>query len=824
MKLPLIRTAMFLPLLFLWCSAAGAAILVKDTVWQGDVAIAEDIVIPKGITLTIRPGATIRAAAAESTKTEPEYLSSLTELTVRGRLIVEGTERQPVVFTGAGQTPGSWAGIIVDRGSAQLSWCRISHAETGIASLGGAVTLESVTLSDNRYGVTTSGTSSSFRMNRSAVTGNDYGLFSFQGSTVTSHDSRISGNRKRDTFTAPVPNPAPAPQRAAHPDIPVGRRYGSEVLRGDTVWQGRIEVAGVIRVPEGSRLIIAPGTIVEFLKGDSNGDDIGEYGILIQGAIIAKGTREQPIVFRSAERQKAAGDWDAVNIMNSASSQNLLEYCRFEQAYRALHFHFSNVAVLNSVFSDNYRAIQFQESLVELRGNTIAGNRSGIQGRDSDITLEGNLLADNYLGANFFRSSLNVRNNRFSGNWREGIRIREGISTVSGNLFDANRFGLLLADMFFGDYSGNVISTNLETGVSIRNADNLDFAGNAVLRNGLTGVSIQESRFLVRNNLISDNGERGIAVMAFDGIIRDNNLADNGRYALDIDGPQDVSAPANWWGGDDLRTAILDKQADPARGRCDASQQLKEPVRFVWPLPAMASDTRWRGTVVVPSLLEVEKGVSLEIAPGTVVAFGRGAGMTVQGSLIAKGTAPSRILFTSAGSGEPGYWNEIQLEYAAGSAIDHAIFEYASWGVHSHFTALTISNSIFRNNGGGMRFRSGPVVFRDNLVEKNGISIRSYIGNATISGNTIRNNEVGIFVRERGAGLTISGNNIHGNTGYNIRLGDFNTEDVDARNNWWGGDDPRTGIFDARSEPGIGSVAIDPVLREPVSSGSGIMR
>ena len=62
---------------------AGAVVLGKDTVWDGEVDIHEDIVVPRGVTLTVQPGTAIRIWPAESTKTDPEYLSHMTEITVR---------------------------------------------------------------------------------------------------------------------------------------------------------------------------------------------------------------------------------------------------------------------------------------------------------------------------------------------------------------------------------------------------------------------------------------------------------------------------------------------------------------------------------------------------------------------------------------------------------------------------------------------------------------------------------------------------------------------------------------------------------------------
>ena len=77
-----------------------AVTLTKDTVWQGEIKVEEDVLVPKGITLTVRAGTVVRVAAAESTKTDPEYVSPLTEITIRGTLKVEGTEKAPVDFCG----------------------------------------------------------------------------------------------------------------------------------------------------------------------------------------------------------------------------------------------------------------------------------------------------------------------------------------------------------------------------------------------------------------------------------------------------------------------------------------------------------------------------------------------------------------------------------------------------------------------------------------------------------------------------------------------------------------------------------------------------
>lgn len=825
MKIPGFHTVagLLLPTLVVLLAplAASGAVLTANTVWQGAVRVGEDLLVPAGVTLTVRAGTTVTVAAAESTKTDPEYLSPLTEITVRGRLVVEGTAGAPVVFSGEGGKAGEWAGIIVDRGTAELADCRVSGAETGITVIDGALRLSRATLRGNRYGLVAEGAKAEAAVDGSRITDNDYGLLTLNGARVAAGGATVAGNRKKDTYRAAsrqswrTAEPPPATK------LPVGRRYRDDVLRGETVWEGRVVVDGLVRVPEGSRLVIMPGTLVEFTRKDTNGDGIGENGLLVQGRLIAKGTAALPIVFRSAEPVRAAGDWDAINVMNSAGAQNLFEFCRVEDAYRGLHFHFSNVALRHSVLTGNYRGVQFQESVVDLSGNTIVNNRSGIQGRDSVVVFADNLLGGNYLGANFFRVQLAMRGNRITGSGREGLRLRECTATVRENLIDGNRYGLLVADTYFGELDRNGILNNLEVGFSMKNCDNLEVAGNVIAGNGLNGLNLQDARAMISGNLIADNGERGIGVQSFEGTITGNDFVGNGLYAIDLDGTTDLAAPGNWWGGDDPDRVIFDRRDNPASGRVNHDRPDSRPFAVAWPVPTLPTDATWRGVITIERPVTVLAGATLRIAPGTTVRFAPGAGLAVKGRLLATGTAAAKIVFTSAAQQEPGTWDEILIEYATGSEIAHCVFEYATWGIHSHFTNLTVADSYFAHNYGGMRFRSGPVRIERSTFTGNTIGIRAYIGNAVITGNAITGNETGIFVREKGGGLTISRNNLAGNSGHSIRVGDFNNEDVDARNNWWGVADPAATIFDGRNEPGIGIVRYEPVLTGPVAAGGG---
>ena len=137
-----------------------AGVLAGETVLHDIVHLVADVRVPVGARLVIEPGSTILVHSTDSTKIDPEFLSSKVELLVEGELVVGAAGAEPVhvlpyVTVGsedAGE-PG-WAGIeLIAGGVGRFNNVRLSGAETALLVSGASAVLDQVVVTDNRYGV-----------------------------------------------------------------------------------------------------------------------------------------------------------------------------------------------------------------------------------------------------------------------------------------------------------------------------------------------------------------------------------------------------------------------------------------------------------------------------------------------------------------------------------------------------------------------------------------------------------------------------------------------------------------------------------------------
>lgn len=103
----------------------------------------------------------------------------------------------------------------------------------------------------------------------------------------------------------------------------------------------------------------------------------------------------------------------------------------------------------------------------------------------------------------------------------------------------------------------------------------------------------------------------------------------------------------------------------------------------------------------VPNTLTIATGATLTIEDGVTVAFGPGAGMVIDGCLLAHGTEAAPVQFTRAPD-NTGTWGGIVLNGGNGSPetqIFHATFEFnGSIGIHSTGGTLWLDYVTFKSN------------------------------------------------------------------------------------------------------------------------------
>jgi len=129
----------------LWAdSAAVARTLTQDETWSGKVTIEESVVVPAGVTLSIKPGAQL-------------LFSENVGLQVSGRLIAKGSAGKPIHFYPVA-SPGelSWSGLAFstgDRDGSELEHITIKGAQQALVVNNSKVSLAYSTLEAGGTGI-----------------------------------------------------------------------------------------------------------------------------------------------------------------------------------------------------------------------------------------------------------------------------------------------------------------------------------------------------------------------------------------------------------------------------------------------------------------------------------------------------------------------------------------------------------------------------------------------------------------------------------------------------------------------------------------------
>lgn len=182
----------------------------SDMVWEGEVTMAGDVLVLPGASLTIHAGTRVNVVPAEGTKIDPEYLSSQTELLVRGRLDIQGTFDAPVRFVveaSASDEVIAWAGITLDGAAdSRIRHAVIERADIGIRCVGSSPEIAGNRIVGCRYGIVAQ------QQSHPRITGNtllngEGGVFCWKGSNPHLSDNHIAGNDEEALFVDDTSRP-----------------------------------------------------------------------------------------------------------------------------------------------------------------------------------------------------------------------------------------------------------------------------------------------------------------------------------------------------------------------------------------------------------------------------------------------------------------------------------------------------------------------------------------------------------------------------------------------------------------------------------------
>ena len=121
-------------------TVVNKGVIDKDTVWSGDVLIKGDVEVAENVTLTIKPGTTVRFAKIERFGPEKLYNDkenhfARSELFIKGKLLAQGSKESKIIFTSAETEPkpGDWSSINFSGSTGNIiEYCEIMYGDTAV--------------------------------------------------------------------------------------------------------------------------------------------------------------------------------------------------------------------------------------------------------------------------------------------------------------------------------------------------------------------------------------------------------------------------------------------------------------------------------------------------------------------------------------------------------------------------------------------------------------------------------------------------------------------------------------------------------------------
>ena len=194
---------------------------------------------------------------------------------------------------------------------------------------------------------------------------------------------------------------------------------------------------GSVIIPSGHTLTIQPGVII-LIAGDYS-------SITVFGQILARGTKKQPITFKSAKKKPNPWDWD--RIMLRSRYRSFLQYCNIKNSNYGIYAVNAAVTLKKCTFRRNsIHGLYARNSKISVQECVFnKGHVAAVMlDRGADVNIEQTTIKENINGivcADFAR--MQVKNSNISKN-NVGIAVKKqaGVSLVDTKI-TGNKIGIL---------------------------------------------------------------------------------------------------------------------------------------------------------------------------------------------------------------------------------------------------------------------------------------------------------------------------------------------------------------------------------------------
>ncbi|MCD4742219.1 MAG: right-handed parallel beta-helix repeat-containing protein, partial [Desulfobacteraceae bacterium] len=437
--------------------------IASDTTWTlanspyvvtGDIAIKHSSHI--GIaTLTIEPGVEIRFDPGTRLTLGGTQSGGFR---FYGALLAEGTEEQPIIFTSNAATPapGDWDGIYftneTNDAKTKLEYCKIEYGgqstDANLYMFNASPTIKNCEIASSiGHGIYLN--TSSPNIENCTINNNQKdGIYAANSSSATIASNIFSKNAE-SCINLP---PNSINNISGSVGIDNGKNYikvrTGNIRSTNNIWRTQdlpYVVTGDIAIKHSSHqgiatLTIEPGVEIRFDIGTRltlGGTQSG--GFRFYGALFAKGTEEQPIIFTSNASTPAPGDWEGIYFTNETNdAKTKLEYCKIEYGGKDTN---TNLYLSNASPTINHCTVR-------------ASGQSGIiangNGCDNTVITCSN-FTENYYGIHAINGAQpEISNSNFIRNESYGI-FNTGAQINAENNWWNNSAGPFAGDGVSGD-------------------------------------------------------------------------------------------------------------------------------------------------------------------------------------------------------------------------------------------------------------------------------------------------------------------------------------------------------------------------------------